>query len=75
MGASHYDVHLADEVGMVAAARHRNRPSAADFAEIMAQAEATKMRDPVLTLRGLGKELWADEDADAYVRRQRQGWQ
>lgn len=31
--------------------------------------------DPVLALRGLGKEIWADEEADAYVRRQRAGWQ
>ena len=30
--------------------------------------------DPVLSLRGLGKEIWADEDADAYVRRVRAGW-
>ena len=31
--------------------------------------------DPILELRGRGRELWADEDADAYVRRQREGWQ
>ena len=31
--------------------------------------------DPVLALRGLGKEIWAGEDADAYVRRQRADWQ
>ncbi len=31
--------------------------------------------DPVLALRGLGKEIWAGEDADAYVRRQRDAWQ
>ncbi len=31
--------------------------------------------DPVLLLRGLGAEIWADEDADAYVRRQRSSWQ
>ena len=31
--------------------------------------------DPVLALRGLGKEVWASEDADAYVRRQRTDWQ
>ena len=31
--------------------------------------------DPVLSLRGLGAEIWADEDADVYVRRQRSGWQ
>ena len=33
-----------------------------------------EVEDPVLSLRGLGKELWANEDADAYVRRQRAGW-
>ena len=31
--------------------------------------------DPVLSLRGLGREIWANEDADAYVHRQRAGWQ
>lgn len=31
-------------------------------------------RDPILGLRGLGKEIWADEDADEYVRRQRRDW-
>ena len=30
--------------------------------------------DPVLSLRGLGAEIWAGEEADAYVRRQRSGW-
>ena len=30
--------------------------------------------DPILGLRGLGKEIWADENADAYVRRLREGW-
>ena len=30
--------------------------------------------DPVLALRGFGKEIWAGEDADAYVRRQREDW-
>ena len=34
-----------------------------------------KFADPVLALRGFGKEIWADEDADAYVRRQRADWQ
>ena len=29
--------------------------------------------DPILALRGLGKEIWADEDADSYVRRLREG--
>ena len=31
--------------------------------------------DPILGLRGLGREIWVDEDADAYVRRQREGSQ
>ena len=30
--------------------------------------------DPILSLCGLGAWLWADEDADAYVRRLREGW-
>ena len=41
-----------------------------EFADSNAQAD-----DPVLALRGLGKEIWADEDADDYVRRQRADWQ
>ena len=31
--------------------------------------------DPLLALRGDGKELWADEHADEYVRRIREGWE
>lgn len=31
--------------------------------------------DPILALRGVGRELWADETADDYVRRLREGWQ
>ncbi len=31
-------------------------------------------QDPILAMRGLGKALWVDEDADAYVQRQREGW-
>jgi hypothetical protein len=30
--------------------------------------------DPLLALRGSGRTLWADETADAYVRRLREGW-
>jgi hypothetical protein len=33
-----------------------------------------KENDPILALRGSGKELWADEHADYYVRRLREGW-
>ena len=31
--------------------------------------------DPLLALRGSGKHLWADEHADQYVRRIREGWE
>ncbi|HYL13605.1 MAG TPA: hypothetical protein VEV41_11250 [Terriglobales bacterium] len=31
--------------------------------------------DPLLALYGSGKELWADEHADKYVRRLREGWE
>jgi hypothetical protein len=30
--------------------------------------------DPLLALRGSGKNLWADEHADEYIRRLREGW-
>lgn len=30
--------------------------------------------DPLLALAGSGKELWADEHADEYIRRLREGW-
>jgi hypothetical protein len=30
--------------------------------------------DPLLSLRGTGKQLWADEKPDDYVRRLREGW-
>jgi hypothetical protein len=30
--------------------------------------------DPLLKLYGDGKDLWADETADDYVRRLREGW-
>jgi len=30
--------------------------------------------DPLLALMGSGKDLWADEHADEYVRRLREGW-
>jgi len=31
--------------------------------------------DPLLALYGSGRELWADENADDYVRRLREGWE
>ena len=38
-------------------------------------AEARTKNDPLLALYGSGKDLWADEHADEYVRRIREGWE
>ncbi len=34
----------------------------------------TEKIDPILSLRGLGKEIWNPEDADSYVSQLRAGW-
>jgi hypothetical protein len=38
-------------------------------------AEEAIKNDPLLSLRGSGRQLWADEHADEYVRRLREGWE
>ncbi len=38
-------------------------------------ADGGERGDPILSLRGMGKALWAEEDADACVSRLRQGWE
>jgi hypothetical protein len=40
-----------------------------------ATAKKRSAEDPLLALRGSGKHLWADEHADEYVRRLREGWE
>jgi len=30
--------------------------------------------DPILQMRGVGKEIWADTDADEYIRALRANW-
>jgi len=37
--------------------------------------KSLKASDPILELRGLGKEIWVGEDADEYVSRLRGGWE
>ena len=39
------------------------------------RAERAIQADPLLALYGSGKELWADEHADEYVKRLREGWE
>jgi hypothetical protein len=38
-------------------------------------ASNAQQEDPLLALRGSGKHLWANEHADEYVRRLREGWE
>lgn len=35
---------------------------------------ADKLEDPILALRGLGRQIWQDQAADEYVARLREGW-
>ena len=43
--------------------------------EYAIRSQSTDSRGSILGLRGLGKEIWADEDPDSYVRRVREGWE
>lgn len=45
------------------------------YVTVYAAPAGGKAQDPVLALRGMGKEIWANETADDYVLRQRSGWQ
>ncbi len=41
-----------------------------------AQAKTSAIQqDPLLALQGSGKDIWANEPADQYIRRLRQGWE
>ena len=44
------------------------------FSEYSGSPQRPERGDPILALRGLGKDLWADEAPDVYVRRLREGW-
>ena len=45
----------------------------ADWSELTARTSVAD--DPLLRLSGSGKAVWADEPADQYVERLREGWQ
>jgi hypothetical protein len=45
------------------------------FSDYSAQRPARKKEDSILALRGLGKQIWTDEDPDEHVRRLREGWE
>ncbi len=42
--------------------------------EYCSKASGTAEEDPILQMRGVGKEIWADTDADAYVLGLRSNW-
>lgn len=45
------------------------------YAEKFGKRRGLKNGDPILELRGLGKDIWAGEEPDEYVSRLRRGWQ
>ena len=45
------------------------------YDDLCNRTEPSRTQDPILALRGLGKELWRGEEADRYVQRLREGWQ
>ena len=65
--------------GKDAPKRHELPPAYGDlidwYEDVYAAGPSGTVEDPILALRGVGSEVWADEDADAYVHRQRRGWQ
>ena len=43
--------------------------------KFLGKRKGIEARDPILELRGLGKEIWVGEKADDYVNRLRGGWE
>jgi hypothetical protein len=43
--------------------------------EYVRRGSTSSRTDPLLALRGSGRDLWADEHADEYIRRLREGWE
>ena len=66
---SSQEIRVANKTGNAAAFPRRKGPGVKDAA-----GESSSAGDSILGLRGRGRHIWSDEDADAYVRRQREGW-
>jgi len=75
------DVYHADRIGSKISPDSEDLPAA--YVELLKwyhqwsqrKAEDLLNSDPLLQARGSGKHLWADEHADEYVRRLREGWE
>lgn len=57
-----------------ASARRQRRSVAQQVTQILSDALDGTERLSILELQGLGKDLWAGEDAAARVERERAGW-
>ena len=55
-------------------AKQRRRSIAQEVTVILEQVLEQNERRSILELRGLGKEIWADEDAATHVERERDKW-
>ena len=66
---SSQEIRVANEVGSAKASPRRKGPGVE-----YASGASSNAGDPILGLRGRGRHIWSDQDADAYVRRQREGW-
>lgn len=73
------DVYHPDRKGGKVEPRRQEIPQAFHgllewYEKEFAHAEADSSQDPLTSLRGLGREIWASEDADEYVSTLRAGW-
>jgi hypothetical protein len=72
------DPHHPDRRGRVVPGQddipERYRPLLDWYESEYSRRTAVPEEDPLLELRGSGRELWADEHTDDYVKRLREGW-
>lgn len=52
-----------EDAGLIAIAGHDNSP-----------AEKPSKKHSIMELRGLGAEIWKDENVDEYLRKERESW-
>jgi plasmid stability protein len=57
-----------------ARAKRERRSVTQEVIQILEQALNESAPASILELQGLGKEIWAGTDADAYVRKEREAW-
>jgi hypothetical protein len=60
---------------LLARAKKQRRSVSQEVIHILAEAVETPTPLSILTLRGLGKQVWRDVDAAAHVARERHSWE